>query len=395
LKATRKPVPARTAPSRELAKLRARLAAADETIRAIRNGEVDTVLGVGKKGPQVFTLAGAEHAYRVLIESMNEGALTLTADKTILYANHSFACMVRCPLEQVTGSSFRRFLSFANRASLKSRMKQAADTGSKLQVHLIAKDGSRLPVQISIQKMAKVGSAHVTISMVVTDMTESRRNEAQLRALAQRVVQVQEAERGRVALELHDNVTQSLCAALFISQALAAGLSARDGPVKKEAEELRRVIGQTAGEVERISRNLRPSVLDQLGLAAALRATGEEFTERTGVPLTLVCLPLTARLTPDTKLALYRIFQDALRNVEMHARARHVTVSLKPQDGFVEMVISDDGLGFDASRHTDRTKGPVGLGLLGMLERAAYVGGTLVIKSERGTSTEITVSVPL
>ena len=395
MKAARKSALALTAPSRELATLRARLAAADETIRAIRNGEVDTVVGAGKTGPQVFTLAGADHAYRVLIESMNEGALTLAADKTILYANQCFARMVRCPLEQVIGSSFRRFLSFADRASLRPLMKQAAATGTKLQVHLIANDGSRLPVQISIQEIAKVGFERVTISMVVTDMTESRRNEAQLRALTQRVVQVQEAERGRVALELHDNVTQNLCAALFLSQALAAGLSTRDGPAKKQAVDLREMLGETAREAERISRDLRPSVLDQLGLAAALRAATTEFTTRTGIPVTLVCLPLTGRLTPDTKLALYRILQDALRNVEMHARARQVAVSLKPQDGFIELVIGDDGLGFDAGRHTTGKKGAGGLGLLGMLERATYVGGTLALKSERGTGTEITVRIPL
>ncbi|MEX2044092.1 MAG: PAS domain-containing protein, partial [Opitutus sp.] len=88
-----------------------RLAEAEETLRAIRSGEVDAVVVSGKQGPQVFTLEGAERAYRVLIESMNEGALTLKADQTILYANECFARMIKCPLEQVTGSSFHRFLS--------------------------------------------------------------------------------------------------------------------------------------------------------------------------------------------------------------------------------------------------------------------------------------------
>src|SRR5438093_1143528 len=85
-----------------------RLAEAEEALRAIRNGEVDAVMAVGKAGPQVFTLQGAEHAYRVLIESMNEGALTLTTGKMILYANQCFARMVKFALEQVTGSSFSR-----------------------------------------------------------------------------------------------------------------------------------------------------------------------------------------------------------------------------------------------------------------------------------------------
>lgn len=385
----------RDAPPGELAKLRARLAVAEETLRAIRNGEVDTVLGAGKTGPQVFTLQGAEQAYRVLIESMNEGALTLSANKMILYANRSFARMVQCPLEQITGSSFRRFLAFTDRSSLRPLMKKAAQTGSKMQVQLIAADGSRLPVQISIRELAKQGFERVTLSMVVTDMTEARRNEAALRALTHRVVQVQEAERGHVALELHDNVTQLLCAALFSSQALAASLSARAGPAKVAATELSRMLGQTAGEVERISRYLRPGVLEQLGLAAALSATSTEFSQRTHVPVELSCTGLTNRLPAELELALYRIFQEVLNNVEKHARARLVSISLKQKRTHVELVIKDDGVGFDPASPGGLKEGENGLGLLGMFERANYVGGALTVKSVRRTGTETKVRIPL
>jgi PAS domain S-box-containing protein len=179
--------------------LTARLAVAEETVRAIRSGEVDSVMVAGKEGSQVFTLDGAEHAYRVLIESMNEGALMVTVNKTILYANERFARMVKCPLEQVTGGSFRRFLSATDRAVLRPLMKRSAKDGSKIQMRLHCGDGSQLPVQISIQELARNRSDQLTIGMVVTDLTESRRNEEQLRALTHRVVQAQEAERGRVA----------------------------------------------------------------------------------------------------------------------------------------------------------------------------------------------------
>jgi len=374
--------------------LTTRLADAEETLRAIRTGEVDTVMVAGKEGSQVFTLEGAEHAYRVLIESMNEGALTLTADKVILYANQCFARMVKCPLEQVMGSSFRRFLSAEDRATLRPLLKRAAKSGSKIQVLLHVGDGSKMPAQISIRPLAMNGFNRATIGLVVTDMTEARRNEEQLRALTHRVVQVQEAERGRVALELHDNITQLLCAILVRSQTLANKLSTRDGPAKREAMKLREMLGQTAEEVERISRNLRPSVLDELGLVPALRATCTEFANRTGVSLKLACKPLTARLPAEGELALYRILQNALENVEKHARARHVTVCLR-QRAFVQLVIKDDGIGFDPDHHAARRKGKGGLGLLSMRERATYVGGDFKIKSVRGAGTEIEVLIPL
>jgi PAS domain S-box-containing protein len=179
----------------------------------------------------VYATVGAS-PYRVLIESMNEGALTVTVDKTILYANQCFARMVKYPLEQVTGGSFRRFLSVEDRALLRPLMKRAAKSGSKIQVLLHASDGSLVPALLSIRELANEGSQDVIIGMVVTNMTEARRNEEMLRALTHRVVQVQEAERGRVALELHDHITQPLCAILVRCQTLAAPSASRHRPAR-------------------------------------------------------------------------------------------------------------------------------------------------------------------
>ncbi len=395
MKMVRHKNPSRVQPTNEIAGLRVRLAEAEGTIRAIRSGEVDVVVVTKKKGLQLFTLEGAEHTYRVLIESMNEGALTLTADKVILYANECFARMIQSPLEQVTGSSFRRFLSAADQAILRPLMKKSAKTGSKMQVMLHAGDGSLLPVQISVREMVKDGSGRVTIGMVVTDMTEARRTEELLRALTQRVVQVQEAERGRVALELHDNITQLICAVVFRSQALADSLSASDGSAKAAAIKLSAMLGHTAEEVERISRHLRPSLLDQLGLVAVLHATSTEFTARTGVAVKLIGTKSGERLPVDTELALYRIFQQALMNVETHAQAKHVTVTLTLRTSSVRLTIKDDGRGFDTEKLPTRRKGNGGLGLLSMRERAAYVGGTFTINSVRRVGTKIEVSIPV
>ena len=380
---------------RGLAKLRARLAEAEETLRAIRDGEVDSVVVAGKRGPQVFTLEGAEHAYRMLIESMNEGALTLTPRGVILYANQCFARMIKRPLEQVVGSSFHRLLSATDQNTLRPLLKRTAKTGFKIQAFLHADDGAALPVQISIHLLAENGSNRTTFGMVVTDMTEARHSEERLRTLTRRVVQAQEAERGRVALELHDHITQLLCAILVRSQAQAAKLSAHDGPAKREALKLREMLGQTAEEVERISRNLRPGVLAELGLNAVLRDTSHAFAERTGVTLHLTCVPLAARLSADSELTLFRILQEALKNVEKHAHAGHVSVGLHQQGACVQLLIRDDGIGFVPDRHPAGRKGTGGLGLLSMRERATYVGGVLNVKSTRRTGTEIEVRIPV
>lgn len=383
------------APTGEVARLRARLAEVEATLRAIRTGEVDAVVGAGRRSDRVFTLEGAEHAYRVLIESMHEGALTLTADKTILYANQCFARMVKRPLEQVIGGSFRRFLTAEDRTKLRPLLTRSAKSGGKTEVRLQAAGSAPLPVQLSVRPLARNGAPSATFGVVVTDMTDARRTEELLRALTHRMVQGQEAERASVALELHDNITQLLIAVQFSSQALTTKLSTRDGPAKREAIKLRALLGRTAEAVERISRHLRPSILDQLGLFAVLESSCDEFAARTGVPVQLTGAPPDPPLPPETGLALYRIFQESLKNVEQHADARHVTVRLRQQRAFVELAIKDDGIGFNSVQHAARRRGKGCLGLLGMHERAAHVGGVLTVRSGGHAGTEVMMRLPL
>jgi signal transduction histidine kinase len=272
-------------------------------------------------------------------------------------------------------------------------MKRSAQTGAKLQVTLIADDGSLLPVQISIQELAKRGFGRVTISIVVTDMTETHRNQELLRALTHRVVQVQETERGRVALELHDNITQLLCAVMFRSQALVDALSTRDSKAKQEAAKLHTMLGRTAAEVERISRDLRPNLLDQLGLAAAIRSYATRYSTRTGIRVSLTKLTLPAPLPGDMQLALYRIAQEAFRNIEKHARASEVEVSLRVERGIVVLTINDNGIGFDAITVAllGRSR-PVGILLAGLLFGAFKAGG-FTMQSSQNISVDLVLVV--
>jgi PAS domain S-box-containing protein len=384
----------RPAPSRELAELRARLADAEETLRAIRSGEVDAVVVAGKQGPQVFTLDGAEHAYRVLIESMNEGALTLTAEGVILYANRCFARMAASPLEQVIGSSVHRFLSKADQAALQPLLERAGKSSAKIQALLHASDGSQMPAQISIRPLPKNSSESAPIGMVVTDITQARRNEELLRTFAHGVVQTQEAERGRVANELRVNITQLLYVILGRCQALAEKLPDGDSSACVDTTKINEMVSRTAEEVERIWRSLWSHELDKLGLIPALEKANAEFVERTGVSLQMDCAALDERLPTEAELALYRIHQEALNNVERHACARHITMHLRKPDGFIQLTIKDDGVGFDPD-HPASGKEREGLGLLRMRERAASLGGALSVKSAPGAGTEIEVRLPL
>jgi len=385
----------RRAPPGELTELRARLLEAKETLRVIQSGGVDALVVAGKHGPRVYTLEGADHAYRVLIESMSEGALTLTAGAVILYANQRFAKMLKRPLERIMGSPFQRLVSAEDRAALRALLKRRGTSDSRLQVSLQVSDGTRKPAQISIRPLSQNGSRGARLGMVVTDMTETVRSQEMLRVLSHRLVQAQESERGRVAFELTDNITQSLVVILFRLQKLVDKMPADAWPSRGEVVMLSEQLSGIAQEVELLSRSLRPSVLRNLGLVAAMRASSEEWEQRTGVPVKLALTKLNPLPPPEIKLALYRIFEEALRNVEKHARARLVTVRLTQQGAFAQLAIKDDGIGFDPDHLRAKRKGADGLGLPRMRERAGFMGAALTIKSAPHAGTEVKVRISL
>ncbi len=394
MKTARRQSSSRPAPARQLAELRARLADAELTLQAIRRGEVDAVVVAGRQGPQVYTLDGAGQAYRVLIESMNEGGLTLTADAVILYANQCFARMVKLPLEQVVSGSFHRFLSAADQAALRPLLKKAARSGSKIQALLQAGDASQLPVHLSIRPLPASGAPGATITMVVTDMTEARRSEERLRALSHRLVDVQESERRRVAIELHEHISQLTYAVLMRCDTLAGKLPARAHTSRAELLKLRDLLDQATAEVRCLARDLHPSALHDLGLLPVLRMACNQFGKRARVQLNLRGVRRIPRLPADVETALYRILQEVLKNVEQHARARHLAVGLRQQGHFVQLAVTDDGIGFDPDRHPAKRNGTGGLGLFSIRERAASVGGALEVKSAPGRGTTIQARIP-
>jgi PAS domain S-box-containing protein len=393
LKTTRHRNSARPAPSRELVELRARLTEAEETLRAIRGGEVDAVMGAGKQGDQVFTLEGAGHVYRMLIESMNEGALMLTSDKMILYANQCFAHMVKCPLEHLIGSSFRRFLSAEDRAAIRLLLKRADQSGSKIQVLLNACDGSQVSAHISIRLLAKNGSQGATFGVVVTDMTEARQSEELLRNLTHRLMQAQEEERNRISRELHDVIAQTLTSINIRLATLKKEAAVNTKGLDRNIARTQRLVEKSMDIVQQFARELRPTMLDDLGLIPALHTFAKLFSQQTSIHVKLKVFAGVKQLDSNKRTVLYRIAQEALNNVSRHAQASRVEVSIdKLADGF-GMKIKDNGKSFNLKRALN-AKGRKRLGLLGMRERVEMVGGNFCVESSPGKGTTIQVEVP-
>ncbi|CAN5737426.1 hypothetical protein BH23GEM3_BH23GEM3_19210 [soil metagenome] len=212
-----------------------------------------------------------------------------------------------------------------------------------------------------------------------------------LRDVAAHALNAEEEERKRVARELHDDTAQTL-AALLIRLRVARGV---DDPGAREnlLEEMRREIGNALEGVRRFARGLRPPTLDELGLIPALESHVRGVMESVGLPVRIEAEPLETRLSPQAELALYRIIQEALSNAVRHAEASLVRVTIARRGDAVEASVEDDGRGFDPQRVM--SAGGRGLGLYGMQERAAYLGGRVSIVSQPGTGTRVQAEIPI
>jgi PAS domain S-box-containing protein len=253
------------------------------------------------------------------------------------------------------------------------------------------KDGSRLHVSMVRVRVAARRSP-VTVSAIFRDVTERKRAEEMLQGFSQRLIDAQEAERRRIARELHDELGQVLTAMKINLGNVqhASGAS----PLVRQLDETVELIDSAIGQVRELALDLRPSILDDLGLVAALHWYVDREARRAGLTPEIRAEDVDVRDRPHLETASFRIAQEAIANVVRHARASRVWVEVRQGGGHLELTIGDDGIGFDVPALGGRRGAEISLGLLGMQERALLVGAHLEIRSTPGR-TEIHVRFPL
>lgn len=217
------------------------------------------------------------------------------------------------------------------------------------------------------------------------EVTEARQ---ELRNLSAKLVTTQENERKNLSRELHDAVGQSLSAVQFELHDLAVVLPPGEEQLRGRVDRIRELVESSLAMIRNMARLLRPTVLDDLGLEAALEWQAREISRSTGVDINFQSAEIPADLPDEHKTCIFRIVQEALNNVCRHANADAVDISLGTEDGLCSVTIQDDGRGF----RPGQTKG---LGMIGMQERAESLGGTLAVHSEPGKGTRIEVRLPL
>ncbi len=231
------------------------------------------------------------------------------------------------------------------------------------------------------------------LQVIFEDVTAETRRHDLMEAYAARVVLGQEEERRHIAQELHDGPLQSLihlCRQIDEIDAAHSGSTPSGAP---PLTELRTIVEDTVSELRSIAKGLRPSVLDDLGLVASINQMLTDAGERQQFETSFGVTGVERRLSPTVELALFRMAQEALSNVERHAAAQRVAVGIDFETGGLRLLVKDDGVGFDASARPDGSRSS-SLGLPGMTERAHLIGSRLVIHSELGRGTTVDVWVP-
>lgn len=230
------------------------------------------------------------------------------------------------------------------------------------------------------------------------DITQRREAEAaleeshdRLRDFAGRLRKARETERTNIARQIHDELGQVLTALHLDLSWVEARLPDHDGLLVEKCRAMAELVQNTIGRVRNLASELRPAVLDSLGLPAAIEWETQQFTRRTGIPCTLDLPEEPLALDADRSTDVFRILQEALTNVARHSQAHHVDVQLRSRRGELQLRVSDDGRGFSA----DETESPHALGLMGMRERALPWNGTVDFHPRHGGGTVVTVRLPV
>src|SRR5580700_4687987 len=379
----------------------ARVAELEETLRAIRMGEVDALVVTGPVGDQVFTLQGAEHPYRILVETIDEGAATLSDDGTVLYSNKSFAAIFDVPLEKFIGAPVESFVSGEDLEGMRALLRSAKSGGARGEIRLRTINGRARTVRLTLSTNRELGvEAICAVATELTELVETnealRVTETSLRQLSGRLLQLQDEERRRIARDLHDVTGQKIALLSMSLDRLGRQVNSKDPELEETFEDTRDVARKIGEEIRTLSYLLHPPLLDESGLASAVRWYAEGFQKRSGIRLSVDIAPGLGRLSMEVETALFRVVQESLTNVHRYSGSPDAEIRIFAEDGEVHLEVVDHGRGIEAGVAPVMIDGiaSLGVGIPGMRERLRQLGGQLEVDFGRN-GTRVVAIVPL
>jgi PAS domain S-box-containing protein len=361
---------------------------------------IDVRRAVSQRNAAEQEKAESEATARALFEAAAQAILVVDQSGRIVMANPSTEKMLGYTQNELIGQSIELLVPETLRGGhigyrsgyFANPQTRPMGFGRDLQAR--RKDGSVLDVEIGLSYIRSgqetLGVAFVSdISKRKADERAIRQQREDLRTLAGRLMTAQDDERRRIARDLHDDLSQKLAYLAMDLGKLANKPTSQE--MLDSLRGLQRRAGDAAETVRHISHQLHPSILDDIGLEAALEQYCEEFEERSAIRTHFSSKDVPDSLPREVASSMYHIFQESLRNVSKHSEAETVYVTLEFTDGVLRLTVRDEGIGLPESR----LKTGAGIGMIGMRERAHLVNGTVSIESQVGEGTEVTVAVPL
>jgi PAS domain S-box-containing protein len=396
----------------EILKLRERLAEAEEVLSAIQKGRVDALMVSGPRGDMVYTLKGADYNYRVLIETMTEGAVILDEDGTILYSNSRFAEIVKSSIEYVIGASMRDFIEAFDKNRFTEILKQAVFETIREEVRIHSRGDGSIPVLLSLRSLSDVEVK--SICMVVTDLTQQKKTEQklqdyggelhkknielsiraeQLSRLASQLTLSEQVERRRLAKILHDHLQQLLVAAKI---GLETILHRTAGEQHKQVREIAGLLSESINASRSLTVELCPPILYESGLNQALEWLSSWMNEKYRLHVDLEMDKMAIPTSENMRILLFESVRELLFNVFKHAGVSSARIEvIREDEEYLKVIVSDQGVGFDLkilekNSHSNAT----GFGLFSMRERLSFLGGRFELTSNLGKGTIVSLKAP-
>jgi PAS domain S-box-containing protein len=343
-------------------------------------------------------LQESEEKYKTLTENSLTG-IFIHQDGRFVFVNDRFANMHRYKPEELLQKDHLSLAHPDERKSMKEfalKRLKGKPAPQQYEVRRITKEGKTIWCEMMATTIQYKGRPAIMGNVI--DITERKlaenaikKSEEQLRALTTYLQRIGEIERTNIAREIHDELGQTLTVLkmdmAWLRKRLPDGLTS----LPEKADTMSQLINKTIQTVKKISTDLRPGLLDDLGLAAAIEWQAEEFQKRTGIRCKITIEPKDITLDRDRNTAIFRIFQETLTNVARHAKASEVNASLKQRDGQIELKVRDNGKGITEGQISN----PKSFGLIGIRERVKIFGGNSMLKGNPGKGTIMTVRIPI
>jgi PAS domain S-box-containing protein len=342
------------------------------------------------------SLQASERKYRYLFENASDAIWIQDVNGLFVDANRAFEKMTGFTVAELKGVQLAKFLSSESLAlarEVRDKLVRAEPFEQPYEQQFSIKDGSIKTVKMSTNPIM-AGGRISGFEHVARDVTREKRQQENVRSYIQQITRVQEEERKRIARDLHDEVSPEILILIQKLDKLAVVKGLKLADVRKNIAGLRRQAVDALQSLRRCAQGLRPRIIDDLGLEAALGWLADELEKELGIEVRVEVAGIDRALSPETQIVLFRIAQEAANNIRKHAAATKVAFKVLTEDSAIIMTVTDNGRGFEVPPRAEGMVSAGRLGLMGMYERTRLLNGSLEIKSGPGKGTEVTVRLP-